>query len=207
MSLPTAAGRRTFGVTPPTRVCAGDVAPQTWRNGGGRTRELFAWPAGTGWRLRISLADIDADGPFSAFAGVQRWFAVIEGAGVVLTLPDGEKRLTTADAPLAFDGAAAPGCRLIAGPTRDLNLMLRDGTLGRLQRATSGQPWDERWAWRGCFSAGPACWQGADGQRLELGGCTLLGDLGAPPCRLVAHDPVAPMFWLGADIDPAEAAA
>jgi environmental stress-induced protein Ves len=34
--------------------------------------------------LRISVAEITRDGPFSAFAGVQRWFAVLEGAGVML---------------------------------------------------------------------------------------------------------------------------
>lgn len=186
--------------------CA-DVAPQPWRNGGGRTRELLAWPAGAGWKLRISLADIEADGPFSAFAGVQRWFAVIEGAGVVLALPGGEKRLTTADEPLAFDGAVAPGCRLVAGPTRDLNLMLREGIRGRMLRAASGQRWSERWSWRACFTSGPARWQGADGKALELADHTLLCDLGAGPCRLVAHDPAAPMFWLGADVDRSEVAA
>ena len=63
------------------------VEPQSWKNGGGLTRELLAWPARDGWALRISVADIRADGPFSAFAGVDRWFAVLEGNGVRLVLP------------------------------------------------------------------------------------------------------------------------
>lgn len=190
-------------------VRASDVAPLPWRNGGGRTRELFAWPAGTDWKLRISLADIDVDGPFSAFADVQRWFAVVAGAGVVLTLPgaDGTHRLTTADEPLAFDGAAAPGCRLIDGPTLDLNLMLRGGLRGAMARARSGAPWESpAWRWRACFCAGAARWQGGDGAVRELEPLTLLSDLGAAPCTLVAHDAAAPMFWIGVDFDGAQVA-
>jgi len=187
--------------TPLTQIDSAAVAPQAWRNGGGRTRELLAWPAGPDWRLRLSLADIDADGPFSAFAGVQRWFAVIEGAGVVLGLAAGTQCLTPQSEPMCFDGAEAPGCRLVNGPTRDLNLMLRGGARGRLQRAASGAPWSEAWPWRACFSAGAARWQSDDGRAVELPANTLLCDLGPAPCRLVAHDTQAPMFWIGADID------
>jgi hypothetical protein len=127
----------------PLVVHADDVSPQAWRNGGGRTRELYTWPAGGvdgGWQLRISQADIDTDGPFSAFAGITRWFAVVDGAGVLLALPAGEHRLTPHDAPLCFDGAAAPGCRLLDGPTRDLNLMHRGG-VAVMSAVEPGQPW------------------------------------------------------------------
>ena len=34
---------------------------------------------GDDWTLRISVADIDADGPFSPFPGITRWFAVLDG--------------------------------------------------------------------------------------------------------------------------------
>lgn len=67
----------------PARVLlAKDCPAMPWRNGGGQTRELLTWPAGSApdqWQLRISRADIDYDGPFSAFPGVQRWFAVLKG--------------------------------------------------------------------------------------------------------------------------------
>lgn len=136
-------------------VDAARVAPQPWRNGGGRTRELLAdAPA---WRWRISLADIDTDGSFSAFAGVQRWFAVVAGSGVELRFADGARTLHRGDAPLAFDGAAAPGCRLLAGPTRDLNLMLRDGARGTMRHAVPGQPWAEDWPLRGRFDLNTSC--------------------------------------------------
>ncbi|MFG5407966.1 HutD family protein [Piscinibacter sakaiensis] len=39
---------------------------QPWRNGGGHTRELWTWPADGPWQARLSVADIAADGPFSA---------------------------------------------------------------------------------------------------------------------------------------------
>ena len=61
------------------------------------------------WNVRLSVADIDADGPFSALPGVVRWFAVVQGAGVELDFrePDA-RRITRTDPPLRFDGAAAP---------------------------------------------------------------------------------------------------
>lgn len=59
------------------------VEPQPWRNGGGTTRELLAWPRGAAeWQLRISVADITRDGAFSRFDGIDRGFAVVDGAGV-----------------------------------------------------------------------------------------------------------------------------
>ena len=118
-------------------VRVGAVAPRPWRNGGGVTRELLAVPAGSDWRVRVSVADVATDGPFSAFPGVARWFAVLDGAGVELTIDGAVHRLAPGDAPLAFDGAARTTCRPIAGPTRDLNLMLR-GVAGRLVPARDG---------------------------------------------------------------------
>ncbi len=182
-------------------VRVADTAPQAWRNGGGITRELLAWPAGADWRVRISVAEIGADGPFSAFEGIERWFAVLSGAGVVLGLPGNEHRLTPASAPLRFDGAAAPGCRLIDGATSDLNLMLRAGTRGVLKRALSDAPWAEGWRWRAAFVADTARLEAADGLRVELEAGTLLAPLPAGRCRLFATNPAAPMFWIGVDAD------
>jgi environmental stress-induced protein Ves len=107
---------------------AADATPQPWRNGGGVTRELLRLPAGPAddWTLRISVADIEADGPFSPFPGVTRWFAAVAGAGVRLGFADAAPRdLRPGDAPLCFDGADAPGCVLLDGATRDLNVMVR----------------------------------------------------------------------------------
>ena len=125
-----------------------------WRNGGGRTRELLAWPSADDWLVRVSVADIEADGPFSPFHGVDRCFAVLEGAGVELALPDGPVRLQRGHAGVAFAGEAAPGCTLLGGPTRDLNLMVRrDAGRPSMQRAgpRAGR-------WRGLYDDGQLIW-------------------------------------------------
>lgn len=118
-----------------------DAVASPWRNGGGVTRELLAWPAGgADWTGRISVAEVAASGPFSRFEGVRRWFAVLSGDGVSLRLAGGEHRLTAASAPLEFDGEAAVDCRLLGGPTQDLNLMVRRDRAGaRMQRLAGAQ--------------------------------------------------------------------
>jgi hypothetical protein len=112
-----------------------------WKNGGGVTRELLAWPGDGDWRVRISVAEIEADGPFSSFPGVDRWFAVLAGGGVALTIAGREQVRRAGDPPLAFSGDAPVGCRLLQGPSRDLNLMLR-GVAGTMRPAVGGEAWD-----------------------------------------------------------------
>jgi environmental stress-induced protein Ves len=110
------------------RVDLDAVAPMPWRNGGGTTRELAAWPRGTDdWRWRVSVAEVVADGPFSRFEGVSRWFAVLSGAGVRLDLGARSHRLLASSDPLCFDGALAASCTLVDGATQDFNLMTRVG--------------------------------------------------------------------------------
>lgn len=128
-----------------------DCAPQPWANGGGVTRELLAWPDQGEWRLRLSVAEIERDGPFSALPGVLRHFAVLSGAGVELHLAQGPQRLTPQSPVLAFDGGEAPGCTLLAGATRDLNLMQRGGSGSGLVPATA-EAWHSARALRGVFT-------------------------------------------------------
>jgi len=112
-----------------------DANPTLWRNGGGVTRELAAGPHAVDWNWRMSVAEVAASGPFSRFEGVTRWFAVLQGAGVALTVHNPadaavvEHRLTRDDVPLCFDGTASTHCRLLGGPTQDFNLMVRDACL------------------------------------------------------------------------------
>lgn len=158
----------------PQLVRCDAVAPQPWRNGGGFTRELLAWPRRDDWALRIGVADVDADGPFSSLPGVDRWFAVLAGAGVRLALPEGSRQVLPGDEPLAFAGEAAPHCELIDGPTRDLNLMLRRGC-GRaaLQRARAGESFAPRTALRALFVAEACTLQPAGSDALPLPACAL----------------------------------
>jgi environmental stress-induced protein Ves len=158
-----------------------DSAPATpWRNGGGVTRELLAWPGPADWRLRISVADIAADGPFSAFPGVRRCFVLLSGEGVALDFADRSLKLRPGDAPLAFDGAAAPGCRLVGGPVRDLNLMIRGGT-GGMAAVASGASWSApAGAKAGLFARLPGRWSNGD-QQCALPALSLLWFNARPP--------------------------
>lgn len=144
-------------------VCLHDVADEPWRNGGGTTRTLLAWPAAACWQLRVSVARIGRDGPFSAWPGVARHFAVLAGAGVELAWGDRIVRLTPESAPLAFDGGESPACRLLDGATDDLNLMARDGAgEARLERLVPGQTWAPRARWRGLYTHAAARLQAGD---------------------------------------------
>jgi environmental stress-induced protein Ves len=122
-------------------VSLADVPPSPWKNGGGVTRELVAWPNAQDWVWRLSVADVASDGPFSRFEGVQRWFAVLSGAGVCLAVGRLPKpsvhTLTPGSPPLVFAGDVPVSCTLIDGPTQDLNLMLR-GTPGCMREVKGG---------------------------------------------------------------------
>lgn len=173
-------------------VRADDVTPQPWRNGRGRTRELLAWPDPAAWRLRISVADIEADAPFSSFPGVARWLAVLKGAGIELSVAgQAARRLVRADDPFSFDGAAAAHCRLLDGPTRDLNLMLR-GVPGRMHVVADGVEWQPTLAQCGLFSAVAGHCQG-----VELPPYALLWFEQAPPrlAFVAAQRPAAATGW------------
>ncbi len=178
-----------------------ECASQPWRNGGGQTREMLVWPPKGDWQLRISRADIAADGPFSAFPGVQRWFAVLQGAGVALALPV-PQILRAGDVPLEFDGAAAPDCSLLDGPTQDLNLMARQGR-GCMQIVIAGQPWQRTLAMHGLYTACAGIL--TDGTReVQISAHTLLWDetpdtapwtFTPDTCAETTH--IAPAYWLG----------
>lgn len=114
------------------------VVPAPWRNGGGLTRELAAWPPGDEWNWRMSVAEVARDGPFSRFDGVQRCFAVLGGAGVRLDIGGRRHELSANSEPLCFDGALATFCELLHGPTQDFNLMARQGRAQARMRRVRG---------------------------------------------------------------------
>lgn len=151
-----------------------DVPPQPWRNGGGSTQELLAWPAAADWALRISVARIDANGPFSAYPGIERWFAVVGGEGVVLRFAARRAMLSAGSEPLRFDGAAAPVCELLDGPTQDLNLMVRsDAGRGAMSLVAADQDWTSSAAVRAVYTAEAATLQVDGSEPLPLPAGTL----------------------------------
>lgn len=97
-----------------------------WKNGGGMTREAFRMPAqGDAFVWRLSVAQIDASGPFSDFAAYNRTMVLLKGAGLELGFGNGQQRVLERVGEMAqFDGALSTHCRLLDGPCVDLNLMV-----------------------------------------------------------------------------------
>ncbi|WP_331770590.1 HutD family protein (plasmid) [Embleya sp. NBC_00888] len=112
-----------------------------WRNGGGDTREIAtraaADPADFDWRA--SIATISADGPFSAFPGVDRTITLLAGGGVRLVGDDGlDHRLDRTGEPFAFSGESAVRATVLGAGTRVLNIMTRRGRwAARVHRVTA----------------------------------------------------------------------
>jgi environmental stress-induced protein Ves len=141
------------------------IAPQAWKNGGGQTRELLVWPSSENWSLRISRADIEKNGPFSAFPGVDRWFAVLQGAGVILIFADASHTQRLDSEPLNFNGAQSPDCHLLDGPTQDLNLMSLGGC-SIMKSVDAKKEWHEPYLIRGLYTTVAGCWSGQQEQRM-----------------------------------------
>jgi uncharacterized protein len=97
-----------------------------WKNGGGITHEAIRVPAsGDPFRWRVSVAHIDASGPFSDFAAYNRKMVLLRGAGIELRFGNGaQKTLRQVGDLVEFDGALATHCELLKGPCVDLNLMV-----------------------------------------------------------------------------------
>ncbi|MBY4870106.1 HutD family protein [Burkholderia sp. Bp9017] len=112
-----------------TMIRAADLVASPWKNGGGVTREIGAFPPGAAldtFAWRVSVADVGAAGPFSRFDGIDRTLVLLSGAGMTLAEAGGVKHVL--DVPLAradFAGEAAIDATLHDGATRDFNLMTR----------------------------------------------------------------------------------
>lgn len=104
------------------RFDAATCEPKPWKNNGGVTRELASCLEAGETLWRLSLADIDRDGAFSAFPGFERIHTIILGQG--LTLSDDETTLQARPCvPLVFSGDLAVSATLTAGPCRAFNVI------------------------------------------------------------------------------------
>ena len=116
-----------------------------WKNGGGTTTEITVSPDGAGlddFDWRISRARVEAGGPFSSFAGIDRTLAVLEGQGIVLDVAGRETaQLTVASAPFSFAADVPTAAALMSGPITDLNVMTRRGRMTHtVERLTLSAP-------------------------------------------------------------------
>lgn len=107
------------------RLAAADYPRMPWRNGGGVTAEVACNEGGSiaGFEWRLSIAEVGQDGPFSRFTGMQRIIAVLEGAGIEMTVEGQRQAPLLPQHPYAFSGDSGVQCRLLDGPIRDFNLI------------------------------------------------------------------------------------
>lgn len=97
-----------------------------WRNGGGWTTVLAQAEGGEPLEWRISIAEIERDGPFSDYSGYDRTI-VPEDGRITLEFEDGERVTVEPLVPFTFAGERTVFCRLHAGTVRAFNVMtLRD---------------------------------------------------------------------------------
>jgi environmental stress-induced protein Ves len=104
---------------------------EPWANGLGQTAVILREPDDGTWRVRISIAQVESDGPFSELVDTQRLLVPLDGA-MELRFPEGRTQRANRFGVLRFDGSPAPHGVLPEGPTRDFNLMLRNGARGDL---------------------------------------------------------------------------
>jgi environmental stress-induced protein Ves len=104
----------------PRVVRRDEVAPQPWANGGGTTRELLRAEDGS-WR--VSLAEIERDGPFSTFPGRRRLLTVVDGVVLALVV-DGVEQVVEPRRPFAFEGDSEVSASIPEGPVRALNVIV-----------------------------------------------------------------------------------
>ncbi len=114
-----------------------------WKNGGGITHEIARIESGGRLVWRLSVAEVDTDGPFSRFDGLMRILTVIEGAGLTLAAPGGDIAALPRR-PVRFPGDLPVEGRRIAGPVRDLNVIFDPGLIearvSHLRAAGFGPP-------------------------------------------------------------------
>ena len=96
-----------------------------WANGRGTSYEIASDRIESGeWTWRLAMAPVNEDGPFSRIECVNRSLAVVEGAGMLLSV-DRKKLQCLPMQVVRFRGDAITEATLTDGPIMDINLMVR----------------------------------------------------------------------------------
>lgn len=99
--------------------------PMPWANGRGTSFEIASDRNEAGeWSWRLAMAPVNEDGPFSRIECVNRSLAVVEGAGMLLSV-DRKKLQCLPMQVVQFRGDAITEATLTDGPIMDINLMVR----------------------------------------------------------------------------------
>jgi hypothetical protein len=96
-----------------------------WANGRGTSYEIASdRNEAEEWTWRLAMAPVKEDGPFSRIECVNRFLAVVEGAGMLLSV-DRKKLQCQPMQVVRFRGDAITEAMLTDGPILDVNLMIR----------------------------------------------------------------------------------
>jgi len=96
-----------------------------WANGRGTSYEIASDRDDAGnWSWRLAMAPVNEDGPFSRIECVNRFLAVVQGNGMLLTV-DRKKLQCLPMQVVRFRGDAITEAALTDGPIMDINLMIR----------------------------------------------------------------------------------
>ncbi|WP_244672163.1 HutD family protein, partial [Xanthomonas phaseoli] len=71
-------------------IPANEYRRERWRNQLGWTREILRLGNTAQWALRLSIAEIEQDAAFSAFAGIDRELVLLRGNGMRLMFGSGD---------------------------------------------------------------------------------------------------------------------
>lgn len=103
-----------------------DFKVMPWKNGGGISIELYKIPHSSDsdrFYFRLSVANVEMDGPFSLFPGIDRSLVCLSGNGFRLNFNDHVKILSPLDM-IDFKGEEKIFCELVQGPCQDFNMMV-----------------------------------------------------------------------------------
>ncbi|AWC24585.1 Various environmental stresses-induced protein [Aminobacter sp. MSH1] len=121
-----------------------DCRSMPWKNGGGVTTEIMAWPPAAGlddFDWRISMAQVASGGPFSVFAGIDRTLTVLAGSMELAAGDAAPVALSPRSEPYIFPGDVSTEAKFIDGPVLDFNVMTRRGRISHsVQRLEISEP-------------------------------------------------------------------
>ena len=123
----TAAVSSVLVMVTPRTIRAADCRVMPWKNGQGSTTELAVEPPGAtldDFLWRVSIAELRAPGPFSAFPGYDRIITQLDGPPMTLTHGREQPVVLRPLVPHAFSGDDETGCD-VAGIAHDFNLIVR----------------------------------------------------------------------------------
>ena len=101
-----------------------------WKNGQGATREIAIHPEGASldnFMWRVSLAQVNAPGPFSLFRDCDRILCVVKGGPLTLSVGSAQPVRLEIDTPFDFAADVETEATALEDPVLDFNVMARRG--------------------------------------------------------------------------------